>query len=330
MLARGGQEQQGSDSAQPRRSHEYPQPFWTYVKNLLGKDREEALICARKDADDIRGPDAAEDDRRLPYIPETFLNLAQDILLSLHRCSLRQMNKQHFQAGEEEADAVEQETTSRANPENQDPANRGPHDSSKVKPDRKKRHRVHELLAWNKLVQKRLGGGRIDAPNHARNDLQGKDMPKLQHPPEVQKHKDKDGYRREKLDQGQQAKAIVAVCQNASQQSENQARSRLAKTQDTQGHRRAGDLVGDPVERGLPNELACGGKQVGRPIEGVVSMQKRAKDANQLPPLLKASIMPTHTLYLVLLLVKRDRPSPTGLQIGERRLEIPSVGRTGG
>ena len=80
---------QGSDSAQPRGSHEDPQPFWTYVKNLLGKNREEALICARKDADDLRGPDAAEDDRRLPYIPETFLNLAQDILLSFHRRSLR-------------------------------------------------------------------------------------------------------------------------------------------------------------------------------------------------------------------------------------------------
>ena len=88
------------------------------------------------------------------------------------------------------------------------------------------------------------------------------------------------------------------------------------------GHRRAGDLVGDPVERGLSNELACGGEQVGRPIEGVVSMQKRAKDANQLTPLLKASIMPTHTLYLVLLLVKRDRPSPTGLQMANFKSQI--------
>jgi len=36
-------------------------------------------------------------------------------------------------------------------------------------------------------------------------------------------------------------------------------------------------------------------------------MQKRAKDANQLTPLLKASIMLNHTLYLVPFSIKRDR-----------------------
>src|SRR3972149_3281807 len=166
MLARGGQEQQGSDSAQPRRSHEDPQPFWTYVKNLLGKDGEEALVGAHEDADDIRGADAAQDDRRPPYITETFLDFPQEILLSFHRFSLRQTNEQHCQAGEKETYAIEQETAPHANPENQEPADRGSHDSSEVKTDRKERDGVHEFLTRDELVKKRLGGGRTDAADH--------------------------------------------------------------------------------------------------------------------------------------------------------------------
>ncbi len=72
-----------------------------------------------------------------------------------------------------------------------------------------------------------MRGGRVKDPGHGMSDLQGQDVPELQHICEEQKRQNKYGDGSEKLNHYQYMQTVVAVDENANERCKDQARSRL-------------------------------------------------------------------------------------------------------
>ncbi len=82
------------------------------------------------------------------------------------------------------------------------------------------------------------------------------------------------------MNENEQTEAVVAVDKDARQGSKNEPWSRLTEPQYPQGKGRAGDLIDQPKEGYLINEMAYRRDNIAGPKKSVAPVQQRAKDAN--------------------------------------------------
>src|SRR5262245_15524055 len=107
-------------------------------------------------------------------------------------------------------------------------------------------------------------------------------MPKLERSKGVEGEKNERGKGGKKLNEYQQALAVVAVHQYASERAEYQTRECAAKPQNSEGHGGFGDFVRDPIKRDFLNKMAYGTEKIHGPEKRVVSVAQGVKNANGL------------------------------------------------
>jgi hypothetical protein len=88
----------------------------------------------------------------------------------------------------------------------------------------------------------------------------------------------------EKLNGREQPQSVVAVDNHPSRSTEQEARRRLAETENTECPSRAGDFVSEPIKRYFAHELTDRRDQIAGPEERIILMPKRLKDANETAP----------------------------------------------